>query len=93
VNERLRLELGIPCPDDVYAMLIDMHRNLTEEQSHRANAKLILLLANHIGDPEVITEAIAIAREKPQPSPGEASPSPWEPGGTAERREPDVLTT
>jgi hypothetical protein len=39
-----------------------MHRDLSEEQSRMANAKLILLLANHIGDAEVLNEAMALAR-------------------------------
>lgn len=49
-------------PDDVYEMLIDMHRDLTERQSHAVNAQLILLLANHIGDDAVVRQAIAAAR-------------------------------
>ncbi len=50
-------------PDDVYQMLIDSHRDLTADQSTRLNAKLILLLANHIGDPEVLAQALRIARQ------------------------------
>ncbi|WP_372397498.1 DUF2783 domain-containing protein [Azospirillum sp. HJ39] len=50
-------------PDDVYQMLIDSHRDLTADQSARLNAKLILLLANHIGDPEVLAQALRIARQ------------------------------
>jgi len=49
--------------DDFYEMLIDMHRDLTDEQSAMANARLILLLANHIGDISVLREAMTIARE------------------------------
>lgn len=49
-------------PDDVYQALIDSHRDLTAEQSATLNAKLVLLLANHIGDPDVLTEALRIAR-------------------------------
>ena len=48
--------------DDLYEMIIRMHDGLTPEESQKANAKLILLLANHIGDIEVISEAITIAR-------------------------------
>lgn len=50
-------------PDDVYQALIDSHRDLTPDQSAMLNAKLILLLANHIGDPEVVAQALAIARK------------------------------
>ena len=49
--------------DDVYQMIIDMHLDLTDEESQSANAKLILALANHIGDASVIAEAVKIARE------------------------------
>lgn len=50
-------------PDDFYEALIDMHRDLSEEQSQAANARLILLLANHIGDLAVLLDAIREARE------------------------------
>ena len=49
--------------DDFYDGLITMHRDLDEEQSNRVNARLILLLANHIGDVDVLEEAIKIARK------------------------------
>jgi dienelactone hydrolase len=48
--------------DAIYAMLVDAHRDLTEAQSERVNVRLVLLLANHIGDQHVIAEAIAAAR-------------------------------
>lgn len=49
--------------DDFYEMLIDTHRDLSDEQSNMVNAKLILLLANHIGDMDVLAEALKAARE------------------------------
>ena len=49
--------------DDFYQLLIDAHRDLTDEQSSLLNAKLVLLLANHVGDLAVIGEALALARE------------------------------
>jgi len=49
--------------DDFYEALIQMHHDLSDEQSARVNAKLILLLSNHIGDLAVLKEAIAIARK------------------------------
>jgi 3-(3-hydroxy-phenyl)propionate hydroxylase len=49
-------------PDDFYEALIDMHRDLTDEQSQLVNAKLILLLGNQIGDLGVLREAMALAR-------------------------------
>lgn len=49
--------------DDFYEILIETHRDLTDEQSALVNAKLILLLANHIGDMDVLAEAMKAARE------------------------------
>lgn len=51
-------------PDEVYEALIDAHRGLDDEQSRMLNARLILLLANHIGEDEVIFEALRIARKE-----------------------------
>lgn len=59
---KLNTEPNIAVPDDFYEALIDMHRDLSEEQSQLANAKLILLLANHIGDAAVLRQAMAAAR-------------------------------
>jgi len=60
--EKLNTEPNLAAPDDFYEALIDAHRGLTEVQSQSVNAKLILLLANHIGDLDVLREAIAAAR-------------------------------
>ncbi len=54
---------NIAAPDDFYEALIALHRDLSEAQSALVNAKLILLLANHIGDASVLTAAMAAARE------------------------------
>ena len=48
--------------------LIDAHRDLSDAQSQALNARLILLLANHIGDLEVLREALAAARDGLQQS-------------------------
>ena len=61
-------ESNIAAGDDFYEALIDMHRDLTDEQSQMANAALILLLANHIGDLGVLREAIAAARTSVKPT-------------------------
>jgi hypothetical protein len=53
----------LAAPDDFYQALIDLHRGLTDDQSQLLNARLILLLANHIGDMEVLGEAMVAARE------------------------------
>lgn len=49
--------------DDFYEALLDAHRDLSDEQSEMLNARLILLLANHVGDLGVLREALRIARE------------------------------
>jgi hypothetical protein len=48
--------------DDVYAALIAAHDGLTDDASARLNARLVLLLANQIGDAQVVIEAIERAR-------------------------------
>ena len=48
--------------DDFYEALIETHRDLTDEQSNLVNAKLVLLLSNHIGDIAVLREALQLAR-------------------------------
>jgi hypothetical protein len=48
--------------DDVYAALIDAHRGLSHDESARLNARLVLMLANHIGDAAAVLDAIARAR-------------------------------
>lgn len=58
----LNTEPNLAHPDDFYEALIDMHRDLDDAQSQAANAQLILLLANHIGDHETLLEAMQIAR-------------------------------
>ncbi len=59
----LNTKSNIAAPDDFYDALIATHRGLSPEQSALVNAKLILLLANHIGDLGVLREAMAKARE------------------------------
>ncbi len=62
---KLNTEPNIARPDDFYQDLIDLHRDLTDEQSRQVNARLILLLANHIGDREVLREAMKAAAKIP----------------------------
>jgi hypothetical protein len=52
--------------DDFYESLIDTHRDLSDEQSAMVNAKLVLLLANHVGDITILREAMRIARQDSQ---------------------------
>jgi uncharacterized protein DUF2783 len=58
----LKTDANIAEPDEFYEELISLHRDLTEAQSALVNAKLVLLLANHIGDPDVLRAAMAAAR-------------------------------
>ena len=55
-------ESNIRQPDDFYQALIDAHAGLTDEQSAALNARLVLLLANQIGDLNTLRQAIAAAR-------------------------------
>ena len=59
---RLRTEPRLTQPDDFYARLLTLHEDLSEAESHKVNASLILLLANHIGDNLVLLEAIQLVR-------------------------------
>lgn len=59
----LILEPNLTRPDDFYEALIELHRGLSGEQSALLNAKLILLLANQVGDIDVLRAAMAKARE------------------------------
>ncbi len=57
--------------DAFYDALIAAHHGLTDAQSELLNARLVLLLANHIGDLEVLREAIALARRRVAAAQGE----------------------
>ena len=48
--------------DDFYEALIQTHQGLSDSQSALVNARLVLLLSNHIGDLAVLSEAMKIAR-------------------------------
>jgi len=52
----------LDAPDDFYEALIDAHRELSSEASHALNARLVLILANHIGSLDVLRQALEIAR-------------------------------
>lgn len=54
----LILEPNMTDSDEFYAVLTDLHRQLNPEESQRVNARLILFLANHIGDREVLMDAM-----------------------------------
>lgn len=48
--------------DDFYEALLATHEGLSTEDSHAVNARLVLLLANHIADMQVLRQAMALAR-------------------------------
>ncbi len=60
---------NLQAPDDFYEALIDCHRDLAEEQSHALNARLVLLLANHIGNQAVLSQALQAARDSAPDAP------------------------
>ena len=51
-------------PDDAFRAIVEAHRGLTDEQSADLDAALVLILANHIGDIDVLHEAIALAKRR-----------------------------
>jgi 5-carboxymethyl-2-hydroxymuconate isomerase len=59
----LNTEPNLAHPDDFYAALLALHDGRSSEESERINARLILLLANHIGDSAVLREALETAAE------------------------------
>ena len=59
---RLTLSPNIQGADDFYANLLAAHEGLTKAQSDALNARLILILANHIGDRAVLDAAIDAAK-------------------------------
>ncbi len=59
----LKLEPNLPAADDFYEELLAAHRGLSDAQSELLNAKLVLILANHVGDAGVIRDALQLARK------------------------------
>jgi len=58
----LLTEPRLPDPDGFYEALMEAHRGLDPAASRRLDARLVLLLANHIGEAEVLRQAIILAR-------------------------------
>jgi hypothetical protein len=59
--DALNTDANFTDPDGFYAALTDLYRETSDEDSNRISARLILLLANHIGDMDVLSDALAIA--------------------------------
>jgi hypothetical protein len=51
-------------PDDAFRAIVEAHRGLSDEQSADFDAALVLILANHIGDLDVLHEAITLAKRR-----------------------------
>lgn len=58
---KLIVDPHLDAPDAFYEALVELHRDRTEAESARLNARLILILANHIGDGDVLDEALRLA--------------------------------
>ena len=59
--QQLTTAPNIDAPDDFYEALIEAHQGLSTHESHAFNARLVLVLANHIGSLPVLREAFAAA--------------------------------
>lgn len=59
----LNTEPNLAAPDDFYEALLATYADLTPDQARAVDARLILLLSNHIGDIAVLCQAMARARE------------------------------
>jgi len=51
-------------PDDAFRAIVEAHRGLSDGESADLDAALVLILANHIGDIDVLGEAIALAKRR-----------------------------
>ena len=71
-------------PDTAYRLIVEAHRGLSDAQSAVLDAALVLVLANHIGDADVLREAIALAKrrlpDQTRHSGARAAPAEREPG-------------
>ena len=59
----IKLIANIENCDDFYSMLLAAHDGLSDEESEIFNSRLVLILANHIGDEKILKEAIEMAKE------------------------------
>lgn len=70
MTSRLVTTTDIHRADGLYAELVRLYEDLEDAEIARASVKLLLLLANHVGDPDVVKEAVGLVR-------ADCSPSPW----------------
>ena len=64
----LKTDNRLADPDSAYRALIDAHRGLPDEESAALNTRLVLILANHIGDMDVLKEAIDLGKINTPPA-------------------------
>jgi len=62
----MKTALNLQDPDGFYEQLLDAHQGLSREQSELLNARLVLLLANQLGDARLLRECIEAARTLPE---------------------------
>jgi hypothetical protein len=62
----MKTALNLQDADGFYELLLDAHQGLSAEQSELLNARLILLLANQVGDAKVLKECMEAARQGPK---------------------------
>lgn len=60
----LSTQSNFPDPDAAYRLVVEAHRGLSDEQSASLDTALVLILANHIGDVEVLREAVLLAKRR-----------------------------
>jgi hypothetical protein len=59
----LKTDNAFPNPDAAYEALVEAHRGVSEAESAALNARLVLILSNHIGDLAVLKAAISLAKK------------------------------
>ena len=65
----MKTQLNLQDADGFYEQLLDAHQGLSEQQSALLNARLVLLLANQVGDAKVLKECVEAARAIPEQGP------------------------
>lgn len=78
--------------DDFYEALIKAHEGLTTAESHAMNARLVLLLANHIGDQATLLHALQLARGADAPAAAPAAPEGITPAMPSHTRAEETTT-
>jgi hypothetical protein len=62
----MKTQSNMQDPDGFYESLLDAHEGLSSEQSQLFNVRLIMLLANQVGDAKVLAECVSVARNLPE---------------------------